>query len=110
MRLPGLLLPGIGLKLLGRYAENMTEGNAAEILLELFPRKVTLAADKVDRTIDELVAFWNYCAAVHGFEHASSLANRIDSWREEFRKAMSDPANFGPGKRAITAGIAAGLT
>lgn len=100
---------GLGLSYLGVTAENMTEGNAAEILLELFPRKVNLAAEKIDSTIDELVAFWNYCAAVHGFEHATSMANRISSWREEFRRAMSNPANFGPAKRMVMAGKAAGF-
>ncbi len=93
---------------LGTFAETMTRGEAKEVLLDLYPRKVSQAPEKCDSVIDELVAFWNFCHQVHHFENAAMLAEHIASWRRPFREAMSDSSKFGLTKTLFTAGTAAG--
>jgi len=99
----------LGMNYVGVHTENMTPADAEEILLSVFPRKVSMDASACGETVDELVAFWNFCNRVHGIEHAAGIAERIEAIREPFREAMDDPANYGIAKSFFMQGKAAGF-
>ena len=99
----------VGLHYLGKSVENMTAQDAKEILLEIFPRKVSLRADATDGVIKELVGFWRFCDRVHDIENARDIAAEIEKLGRRFREAMSDPANFGLAKGFFMAGQEAGF-
>ena len=83
----------------GSHVESLTLGELMELLLDLYPRKVTMPAEKSDKVIDELVAFWTFCDRVHHIQHAARYAEETAKVRDEFREAMSDPSNFGMAKQ-----------
>lgn len=99
----------LAMNYLGVNVENMSVANAKELLLEIFPRKVSMDADESDNVIDELVAFWSFCDRIHGIEQAASLAKSIGKLRAAFRHRMGDPANFGMAKGFFMAGQQAGF-
>lgn len=88
----------LALNYVGVNVENMTVSDAREVLLEIFPRKVSMDANNTDEVIDELTAFWRFCDRVHGIQHAASIADGIEKIRARFRREMRDPANFGMAK------------
>ncbi len=99
----------LGLTYLGVHADNMRVSDAREILITYYPLKVSQPASETDQTIDELVAFWQYCDEVHHIANASKLAKKIDQWRQEMREAMSDNQNFGMAKSLFLTGTEAGF-
>ena len=99
----------LGMSCVGVHTENMIPADAEEILLRVFPRKVSMDATECDNTIDELVAFWRFCDRVHGIEHAAEIAERIEAIRKQFQEAMDDPANYGMAKSLFMMGKQAGF-
>ena len=99
----------LALSYLGVNVENMTVADATELLLDVFPRKLSLDADETGPVIDELVAFWRFCDRVHRMEQAAAIANCIEKLRARFRQEMGDPANFGMAKGLVMAGQQAGF-
>jgi hypothetical protein len=87
----------------------MTTADAREILLELFPRKVSMDASECAAVTDQLVAFWKFCQRVHQLETAPALAKEVAGLRSEFRSVMSNPANFGMAKSFFMQGQQAGF-
>ncbi len=99
----------LGLRYLGVHVDNMRVSDAREILIELYPHKVSQLASESDQTIDELVAFWQFCDQVHHIANASKIAKKIGHWREELREAMSNHQNFGLAKSLFLSGSEAGF-
>jgi len=99
----------LGVQQLGVTTETMTVADATELLLEIFPQKVTMDVANCDRVTAELAAFWKFCERAHQLELAASIAARIAALSKRFRSAMSDPANFGMAKSFATMGQQAGF-
>lgn len=98
----------IGLTYLGVTVDAMTVGDVCEILLEVFPRKVSLKAEECTAAISELCAFWHYIDRVHRLELAGEIEKEIRGMLAEFRSEMANPANFGMAKSLFMAGAAEG--
>lgn len=99
----------LGLTYLGVSVDSMTVASAREILLELFPRKMSMDPRDCKKVIDELCAFWGFVDRVHQLESAKQIENAIRSMLAEFRREMSNTDNFGMAKSLITAGVSAGF-
>lgn len=80
-----------------------------EVLLELYPRKVSMAAQQSDNAVDELVAFWRFVDRAYEIEHAGEIADYVEEVRDAFVEAMSDTDNFGLAKSLLMMGEDAGF-
>lgn len=98
----------IGLTYLGVTVDAMTVGDVREILLDIFPRKVSMEAKECAAVIHELSAFWQFLDRVYRLELAKEIEAEIRGMLAEFRSEMSNPANFGMAKSLFMAGQAAG--
>jgi hypothetical protein len=94
---------------LGVIVDNCAIQDVEEILLELFPRKVSMEADRCESVNAELAAFWRFVDRVHKVESAGEIAGVIESMSDEFRSAMTDSSNFGIAKSFFTSGQNAGF-
>lgn len=94
---------------LGVTVDSMTMGDVEEILLDLFPRKVSMEAEHCEEVIDELAAFWRFVDRVHDVEQASEIAKNIPGLSDEFHDAMTDTSNFGMAKSMVMMGEHAGF-
>ncbi|MEZ6090505.1 MAG: hypothetical protein R3C05_21300 [Pirellulaceae bacterium] len=99
----------LGIGHCGATTDSMTIANVHEILLEVFPRKVSMELSECDGVIDELVAFWKFCDRVHQLDSAAIIAGEIASLRSEFHAAMGDASKFGMAKSLVTQGKEAGF-
>lgn len=99
----------LGLDYCRATTDSMTESDVNELLLEIFPRKVTIDLSECDAVIDELVAFWKFCDRVYNLEKASEFAHQIAGLRSKFREAMGDPSNYGLAKSFVADGQTAGF-
>lgn len=86
---------------LGRWSS----GDVAEILFELYPRKVVLEDTEFDEVIDGFSLFLQFLASEGILAKSTSrtLSELILSSRDQFVMAMSNDELFGMGKRLATA-------
>jgi hypothetical protein len=90
---------------------HMTVNNVEEIVLDLFPRKISLTSpESAKDAIPELVAFWTYLGREYGLDNADSILKYLMSITEdEFVEMMFDLSKFGMAKSFFMAGQAAGF-
>jgi hypothetical protein len=98
----------LGLTHLAVSVDSMTLDDAMEVLMDLFPRKVSAAVDQAGEIIDTLVRFWTFCDRTHHFKEAASIAENIAASRDEFYDAMDDTLSYDPSKSFYMAGVKAG--
>jgi hypothetical protein len=94
----------IGLTYLGVTIDAMTVGDVREILLDIFPRKVSMKAEECSAVISELCAFWQFVDRVYHLQLAKEIEAEIRGMQVEFRREMSNPTNFGLAKSLFMAG------
>ena len=88
----------------------MTEKDVAEIVTELFPRKVsTSSLDDADRVIPELVVFWEYLEREYKLPNAKPVLQFLHEIEPEFKEIMNDPSRFGMAKSIFMTGQSAGF-
>ena len=99
----------LGLHSLGVTVDSMTLQDVREILLEIYPRKVSMGSEDCQEALDEVSAFWKFVDRVHAVEDAKRIGAEIRALHSEFRREMDDPRNFGPAKSMVMAGKAEGF-
>ncbi len=82
-----------------------------ELLLEIFPRKVTpMSKEDTKNALPELVAFWKYLAREYQLPNARSIIRYLEKLDpKKFVDAMYDPRRFGPAKSLAMAALEAGV-
>ncbi len=99
-----------GYNYIGVKVPAMTAGDAEEIVIDLFPRKISLSTlDDADDAIPELVAFWEYLKREYKLPNAESVLRFLHEIEPEFRKMMNDPSRFGMAKSVFMMGRSAGF-
>jgi hypothetical protein len=109
---PGLTLMMIefGMDYLGVTPPDMTPGNLREILFDLFPRKVSIAADEADEIIHALQAFWTFLQREYHLENAAACLKMLDAKAaRDLKKELGNPANFGIAKSFVMKGAERGF-
>jgi len=88
----------------------MEEGDVDEILLDLFPRKITLESpDDADDVIPELSAFWQFLKREYNLSNANIILDFLHRIEAEFNDIMNDTSKFGMAKSFMTMGQSAGF-
>lgn len=88
----------------------ITPGETAEILFEIFPRKVSVESDAAREIISELRAFWQFLKRTRTLEKADEILQLLtDDEADRLVAALSDPKNFGMAKSLFAAGTSAGF-
>jgi len=100
-----------GYNFTGVTPPQMDASDVEELLSDVFPRKISLAApEQADDAIPELIAFWEYLKREHRLANADSILRYLRSLRPEaFRGWMNDPSRFGMAKSFFMMGQAAGF-
>jgi hypothetical protein len=100
-----------GYSFTGVTVPQMAASDLEELLTEVFPRKISLAApDHADDAIPELIAFWEYLKRAYQLANADEILSYLRSVRPEaFRTWMNDPSRFGMAKSFFMMGQAAGF-
>jgi hypothetical protein len=100
----------LAVKYIGETPATMSPMESDEIVFELFPRKVSVEADKADEIIGELRAFWNFLKRTRSLAHADEILESLsDDGAQDLRDALSDPSNFGMAKSIFMQGNEAGF-
>lgn len=95
---------------LGVTLPSMKAAHVEDILLELFPRKLTLLEpEEATGAIPELIAFWQFLQSEYKHRHSRKILTLLQKIQPEFEAAMYDPQKFGMAKSFMTAGMAAGF-
>lgn len=94
----------------GYTIPQMTDEDVEEIVVELFPRKISLSSpDDADYAIPELMAFWQFLKRAYALPNASEILRFLRKIEPGFKSMMMNPANFGMAKSFMMAGQAAGF-
>ena len=95
---------------LGMTVATLDAGDLQEIMFEIIPRKVSVAADAAPSIIAEARAFWSFLKRETGLEQADAclgVLGRDAVGRLE--AALSDPRNFGMAKSLVMGALGAGM-
>uniref|UniRef100_B8HM70 Plasmid pRiA4b Orf3-like domain-containing protein n=1 Tax=Cyanothece sp. (strain PCC 7425 / ATCC 29141) TaxID=395961 RepID=B8HM70_CYAP4 len=88
----------------------MKERDVEEVLLRLFPRKISLfEPSDADSIIPELIAFWQFLHRQYKQRHSQKILAFLHKIQPTFKATMTDPQNFGLAKSFMMAGRAAGF-
>ena len=100
-----------GYQYTGRTIPQMTVADVHELVLEIFPRKISLSSpDEAENTIPELIAFWEYLGREYALPEANAILTCLRPITPgEFAGIMNDPSRFGMAKSFFTAGQSAGF-
>lgn len=94
---------------LGATLATMTPRDSNEVLLELFPRKVSVEPDAAGRIVGELRAFWQFLKRTRTVESADAILESLTEHDVEVLEGeLSDESNFGMAKSFVMAGKRAG--
>ena len=88
----------------------VTPAETAEILFEIFPRKVSVDADAAYEIIAELRAFWQFLKRTRSLAKADTILNLLtDEYADRLEAELTDPSNFGMAKSLFATGASAGF-
>jgi hypothetical protein len=88
----------------------VTPGETAEILFEIFPRKVSVESEAAHEIVAELRSFWQFLKRTRSLESADAMLEMLtDSDASHLEAALTDPSNFGMAKSFFAAGANAGF-
>lgn len=94
-----------GINYLSVTPTTMTSSDLREILLDLFPRKVSASAEEAPAIIHELQFFWQFLQREFQLQNAAACLKVLDKKMErQLKSAMSNPANFDLAKSFVTMG------
>ena len=95
---------------IGVSIPKMTTRDFNEVLFELFPQKVSVAAIKAGEIVAELRAFWSFVLRQYEARTARDiLAILDDRATHRLQALLADPGNFGMAKSIVMMGIEAGF-
>lgn len=99
-----------GFSYIGEPIPEMTADGVAELLIEVFPRKISLAApEQADDAFPEWIAFWNFLKREFKLKNADEILGYLNSENpDDFKTSMLDPANFGMAKSLFMMGQQSG--
>ena len=104
------LLIDFGMHYLSVTPPQMAPHHLREILFELFPRKVSAAADEAPAIIRELQVFWHFLQREFHLENAAACLSVLDEKAaRKLKGEMSNPANFGIAKSFVMMGMERGF-
>ena len=87
----------------------MTAGDVEEIVIELFPRKISLfSAEEAEDAIPELIAFWQFLKREYKLANADGIVRFLQQIGPKFKAIMMDPSKFGMAKSFFMMGQSAG--
>jgi hypothetical protein len=100
-----------GYDYIGVTLPEMTTEDMEELLTDLFPQKISLAApEDADDALPELIAFWEYVNREYKLIQAEAVLKYLRGIKPAtFRKWMNDPSRFGMAKSLFMQGQAAGF-
>jgi hypothetical protein len=99
-----------GMDYLGLTPPRMSSNDLLEVLLYLFPRKVSAEADEAPAIISELQAFWRFLQREFHLENAIACLSVLnEKTARKLEREMSDPANFGMAKSFVMMGLERGF-
>ncbi|MGB3492059.1 MAG: hypothetical protein WBA57_04985 [Elainellaceae cyanobacterium] len=99
-----------GYAYLEKTLPKMQERDVKEIMLRLFPQKLSLPdPDDADSIVPELIAFWEYMQRQHKQRYSKKILAFLRKIQPTFKDTMTDPSNFGIAKSFLMAGQAAGF-
>lgn len=88
----------------------VTSGETAEILFELFPRKVSVEPEAAQEIVAELRAFWQFLRRSRSLENTDAILELLsDEDADRLEAELADPSNFGMAKSIFSAGTNAGF-
>lgn len=94
----------------GTTLPKMKQQDAEEILLYVFPRKVSLMnPDEANSTIPELIAFWQFVQREYKQRNSKKILAFLHKIEPTFTDTMNDPSNFGMAKSFMMSGMQAGF-
>lgn len=80
-----------------------------EILLQLFPKKLSLLdPEDAAYAVPELLAFWTFMQREYQHRHSQKILEFLHQIQPTFKDTMNDPSNFGFAKAFMMSGIEAG--
>ena len=82
----------------GTAPNELNEPTLRNVLLDVFPRKVTGERSFFAKVAPVVEAFLEWMASEGILENASALARTVHGWAEEIVAAATDPGNWGPAK------------
>ena len=93
----------------GATPATVTPGETAEILFDIFPRKVSVEPDAAQQIVAELRAFWQFLKRTRCLEKADAMLEMLtDEYAECLEGYLADSSNFGMAKSMVMAEISAG--
>ncbi|MGP1387077.1 MAG: IS1096 element passenger TnpR family protein [Thainema sp.] len=94
----------------GTTLPKMKQQDAEEILLDVFPRKVSLMnPDDANSTIPELIAFWQFVQREYKQRNSKKILAFLHKIEPTFTDTMNDPSKFGMAKSFMMSGMQAGF-
>ena len=88
----------------------ISAGETAEILFEIFPRKVSVKSERAGEIVAELRAFWQYLKRTRSLENADAILGLLrDEDANYLESALSDTSNFGMAKSFFMSGQESGF-
>lgn len=94
----------------GATPATISAGETAEILFEIFPRKVSVKSERAGEIVAELRAFWQYLKRTRSLENADAILGLLrDEDANYLESALSDTSNFGMAKSFVMSGQEAGF-
>lgn len=93
----------------GATPATISPGETAEILFEIFPRKVSVESERAGQVVAELRAFWQYLKRTRCLENNDAILGLLtDEDAKDLEAALADSSNFGMAKSFVMAGKDAG--
>lgn len=80
--------------------------DAAELMLEVFPRKVVLETpDEASEALAEITSLWRWLDREWKLEQAASIVALLERLDSQFQEAMFDESQWGPAKAFVLSGV-----
>lgn len=94
----------------GTSVSRMTKKEAMEILVDWFPRKISIRKpEEAEEAIPELIAFWRFLKRENRLFYISSLLRSLERLQSRYSSKRNDPLRFGTTRSFFTTGKAAGF-
>lgn len=95
---------------IGTTLPQMDLGGADELMLEIFPRKISIGApEDLEMAVPEISAFWRFLQRAYELPNAAEILDFLQQVEPAFKRAMFDPRNFGMAKSFFMQGQDAGF-
>ncbi len=96
---------------LGVPLPELTASDLEEVLLDIFPTKVSTPPDSAPAIVAELRAFWRFLKREFALENADSNLNLLDQAHivGDLEEALGDTSLYGPAKSMVMLGMRRGF-